>query len=148
MAEKEWDEVVGSNLKAAYLCAAGFAPAMRKEGWGRIVNVSAVSAYVRNRSVYGLVKASLHTLTESLAIELGPEVTVNALAPGQIVESLGDMTSIDPAWAESVSNETPMGRLVTRAEVAELAVLLCSEPFDLVTGAVLPVEGGLRIPSF
>lgn len=148
MEETEWDDVIDSNLKASYLCAAAVAPAMKSEGWGRIINISAVSAYVRNRSVYGLSKASLHTLTESLALELGPEVTVNAIAPGQIAESLEEMSGIDPTWAESVAASTPLGRLVTRREVAELVTLLCTEPFDMVTGVVLPVEGGLRLPRF
>lgn len=148
MEEAEWDDVIDSNLKASYLCATAVAPAMKSDGWGRIINISAVSAYVRNRSVYGLSKASLHTLTESLALELGPEVTVNAVAPGQIAESLDEMSGIDPNWAESVVASTPLRRLVTRREVAEIVTLMCTEPFDMVTGVVLPVEGGLRLPRF
>lgn len=148
MEEAEWDEVLDSNLKAAYLCASAVAPAMKREGWGRIVNISAVSAFVRNRSIYGLSKASLHTLTESLALELAPEVTVNAIAPGQILESLQEMSGIDPNWAESVVARTPLGRLVTRREIAETVAELCTERFDMVTGAVLPVDGGLRLPRF
>ena len=148
MAENEWDEVLDSNLKAAYLCAAAAAPAMRRRGWGRIVNVSAVSAFVRNRSIYGLSKAAMHTLTESLALELAPEVTVNAIAPGQILESLQEMSGIDQSWAESVTARTPLGRLVTRQEVADIVVELCAETFDMVTGVVVPIDGGLRIPRF
>jgi NAD(P)-dependent dehydrogenase (short-subunit alcohol dehydrogenase family) len=148
MSENEWDEVLDSNLKAAYLCTAAAAPAMRSRGWGRIVNVSAVSAFVRNRSIYGLSKAAIHTLTESLALELAPEVTVNAIAPGQILESLQEMSGIDPTWADSVVAQTPLGRLVTRKEVAEIVVELCTEPFDMVTGVVVPIDGGLRLPRF
>lgn len=148
MAEGEWDEVLDANLKAAYLCAAAVAGPMKRKGRGRIINVSAVSAFVRNRSIYGLSKASLHTLTESLSLELAPEVTVNAIAPGQILESLQEMSGIDPNWAESVAQRTPLGRLVTRSEVAEIVVELCTEPFDMVTGAVVPIDGGLRLPRF
>jgi len=148
MAEDEWDKVLDSNLKAAYLCAAAAAPAMKQRGWGRIVNLSAVSAFVRNRSIYGLSKAAIHTLTESLALELAPEVTVNAIAPGQILESLQEMSGIDQSWAESVTAQTPLGRLVTRQEVADIVVELCTEPFDMVTGVVVPIDGGLRIPRF
>jgi NAD(P)-dependent dehydrogenase (short-subunit alcohol dehydrogenase family) len=148
MEEAEWDEVLDSNLKAAYLFASAVGPAMKREGWGRIINISAVSAFVRNRSIYGLSKAALHTLTESLAIELAPEVTVNVIAPGQILESLQEMSGIDPIWAESVVAQTPLGRLVTRKEIAETVALLCTEPFDMVTGIVLPVDGGLRLPRF
>lgn len=148
MAEEEWDEVLDANLKAAYLCSAAVAGSMRSNGWGRIINISAVSAFVRNRSIYGLSKASLHTLTESMAFELAPEVTVNAIAPGQILESLQEMSGIDPNWAESVAQRTPLGRLVTRSEVAEIVAELCTEPFDMVTGAVVPIDGGLRLPRF
>lgn len=148
MGEEEWDQVLDSNLKASYLCAAAVAPGMRARGWGRIINISAVSAYVRNRSIYGLSKAAVHTLTESLAIELGPEVTVNAVAPGQIAESLEEMSGIDPGWAEEVASRTPLRRLVTREEVAEMIVAVCGEQFDTVTGHVLPMDGGLRLPRF
>jgi NAD(P)-dependent dehydrogenase (short-subunit alcohol dehydrogenase family) len=148
LAEDEWDQVLDSNLKAAYLCTAAVVGPMKSNNWGRIINVSAVSAFVRNRSVYGLSKASLHTLTESLALELAPDVTVNAIAPGQILESLQEMSGIDPGWAESVAAKTPLGRLVTRREVAEAVAALCTEPFDMLTGAVVPLDGGLRLPRF
>jgi NAD(P)-dependent dehydrogenase (short-subunit alcohol dehydrogenase family) len=58
------------------------------------------------------------------------------------------MSGIDPNWAESVVQRTPLGRLVTRSEVAEIVVELCTEPFDMVTGAVVPIDGGLRLPRF
>lgn len=148
MNNSQWDVAVASNLKASYLMARAVAPGMREKGWGRIVNLSAVSAFVRNRSVYGLAKASIHTLTESLALELAPEVNVNAVAPGQVQESLDEMAGINPEWAESVIRSTPVGRLVTRDEVADLVLALCGPPFDVVTGAVIPVDGGLRLQSF
>lgn len=146
--EEDWDRVWDTNVRAAYLCARAAAPAMRAAGWGRVVNLSAVSASVRNRSVYGLAKASTETLTEQLALELAPEVTVNAVAPGQIAESLAEMAGIDPAWAGEVIAATPLRRLVTRREVAELVVALCTPTFDTVTGATIPADGGLRLPRF
>ena len=148
LAEEEWDTVLESNVTATYACSAAVAPGMREAGWGRIVNLSAVSAYVRNRSIYGLAKAAIHTLTESLALELGPEITVNAVAPGQIAESLDEMAGIDEDWARSVVDATPAGRLVTRAEVANLIVNLCLPTFDMVTGQVVAIDGGLRLPRF
>ncbi len=148
LAQDEWDTVFESNVTATYACSAAVAPGMRQAGWGRIINVSAVSAYVRNRSIYGLSKATIHTLTESLALELGPEITVNAVAPGQIAESLDEMAGIDKEWAESVVAFTPAGRLVTRAEVADLVVSFCFPAFDMVTGQVVAIDGGLRLPRF
>lgn len=148
MTESEWDDILASNLRAAYLCAAAVAPGMKRAGWGRIINLSAVSAYVRNRSIYGLAKSSLETFTEALAIELGPEVTVNAVAPGQIAESLEEMSGIDADWADSVLSRTPLDRLVTRSEVANLIALMCTPTFDMMTGEVIAMDGGLRLPRF
>jgi NAD(P)-dependent dehydrogenase (short-subunit alcohol dehydrogenase family) len=148
LAEAEWDEVFDVNVKAAYLAAQLVAPAMRQAGWGRIVLLSAGSAYLRNHSIYGLAKRAVGYLAEELALELGPEVTVNALAPGQIAESADDIAEHDPSFVERAIAATPAGRLATRAEVAELAALLCRPAFDMVTGATLPVDGGWRLPRF
>jgi NAD(P)-dependent dehydrogenase (short-subunit alcohol dehydrogenase family) len=146
--EAEWDAVWDVNVKAAYLAARQVAPAMRAAGWGRIVLLSAGSLYLRNHSVYGLAKQALAFMAEELALELGPEVTVNAVAPGQIAESADDIAEFDPTFVERAIAHTPAGRLVTRAEVAELVAALCSPPFDMVTGATLPVDGGWRLQRF
>jgi NAD(P)-dependent dehydrogenase (short-subunit alcohol dehydrogenase family) len=148
MAEEEWHRVWDGNVRATYLAAREVVPGMRATGWGRIVNLSAVSAWVRNRSIYGLAKAAIGTLTEELALELAPEITVNGVAPGQILESLEELGEFSAEWAERVVAETPMGRLVTRPELAEIVYLLCTPAFDMVTGVVIPVDGGLRIPRF
>lgn len=148
MDESEWDGVWDANVKAAYLVSRRVIPAMRSAGWGRIVNLSAVSAWVRNRSIYGLAKAAIVTLTEELALEAAPEITVNAVAPGQILESLEDLGEFSEEWARRVTERTPAGRLATRADVAEVVYLLCTPAFDMVTGATIPVDGGLRLPRF
>jgi NAD(P)-dependent dehydrogenase (short-subunit alcohol dehydrogenase family) len=95
-------------------------PSLRGRGWGRIVNISAGSAYLRNHSIYSLAKNGLIFLTEQLALELGPEINVNGVAPGQIVESAEDIAPYDPTFVERAIEYTPAGRLVTRAEIAEL----------------------------
>lgn len=146
--EEEWNQILDANVKAAYLATQLVAPAMRAAGWGRVVNVSAGSAYLRNHSIYTLAKEALIVLTEELALELGPEITVNAIAPGQIAESAADIAEFDPTFVERAVAHTPAGRLVTRGEVADLAVLLCSPAFDMVTGATLPVDGGWRFNRF
>ena len=148
MDESEWDTVWDANVKATYLVSRAVVPGMRAAGWGRIVNMSAVSAWVRNRSIYGLAKAAIITLTEELAVELAPEITVNAVAPGQILESLEDLGEFSEEWAERVTSKTPAGRLVTRNELAEIVYLLCTPAFDMVTGLTVPVDGGLRLPRF
>jgi NAD(P)-dependent dehydrogenase (short-subunit alcohol dehydrogenase family) len=148
LAEEEWDRIWDSNVTATFLCSRALAPGMEERGRGRIVNVSAGSAYIRNHSIYTLAKASLITLTEALALELGPEITVNAVAPGQIAESADDIIEFDPSFVERAIAHTPIGRLVTRAEVAAIVAELCSPTFDGVTGVTIPVDGGWRLARF
>jgi NAD(P)-dependent dehydrogenase (short-subunit alcohol dehydrogenase family) len=148
MSEAEWDTIWDVNVKAAQIATRLLAPGMRANGWGRIVLVSAGSMYLRNHSIYGLAKQALGFLAEELALELGPEITVNAIAPGQIAESADDIAEYDASFVERAIAHTPAGRLVTRAEVAELVAALCGPSFDMVTGATLPVDGGWRLQRF
>jgi NAD(P)-dependent dehydrogenase (short-subunit alcohol dehydrogenase family) len=148
LAEDEWDRILDANLKAAYLCSQVVVPGMRQAGWGRIVNVSAGSAYIRNHSIYTLAKAALITLTEELALELGPEITVNAITPGQISESAADIAEFDPTFVERAIEWTPLKRLVTRTEVAAIVAELCGPRFAMVTGVTIPIDGGWRISRF
>jgi NAD(P)-dependent dehydrogenase (short-subunit alcohol dehydrogenase family) len=148
LSEEEWDRVWNTNVKTCYLACKLVARGMQERGWGRIINVSAGSAYLRNHSVYGLAKHAVIYLTEELALELGPEVTVNAVAPGQIEESAADIASYDPTFVERAVHRTPLGRLVTRNEVAELVAVLLSPTFDMVTGVTIPIDGGWRFNRF
>jgi NAD(P)-dependent dehydrogenase (short-subunit alcohol dehydrogenase family) len=148
LAEAEWDRIMNVNLKAAYLAAQVAAPGMKAAGWGRIVNMAAGSAFLRNHSVYGLAKGAVILLTEALAFELGPEITVNAVAPGQIAESGPDISAIDPTFIERAIAHSPGGRLVTRQEVANLIVWLCSPAAELITGHTIPIDAGWRFNRF
>jgi NAD(P)-dependent dehydrogenase (short-subunit alcohol dehydrogenase family) len=143
-----WDQIVNTNLKAAYVASATAAAHMRSRGWGRIVNISAGSAYIRNHSVYGLAKSALMMLTQELALELAPEITVNAVAPGQIVESTADIAEIDPTFVDRAITHTPLKRLVGREEVAELVAYMCSPLLDFATGVTIPFDGGWRLNRF
>lgn len=146
--EEVWDSVWDTNVKAVYILVKRLGPGMRESGWGRVLNVSAGSAYARNHSIYTLAKSALITLTEELAVELGPEITVNAVAPGQIYESAEDMAEFDPSFVERATEATPLQRLVNRQEVASLAADMCGPVFDMVTGVTIPIDGGMRLPRF
>lgn len=148
LSESEWDRVIDANLKASFVASKMCVPFMREKGWGRIVNLSAVSANVRNRSVYALAKNAVEMLTEELALECAPEVTVNAVAPGQIAESAEDMEDFYPGWVEEARERTPLGRLGHRAEIANVVALMCGPAFDMLTGATVPLDGGLRFHTF
>jgi len=148
MPVEEFDRIWDGNVKAVYAAVRELVPEMRAVGWGRIVNMSAGSAFLRNHSIYSLAKAAIMTLTESLALEVGPEIRVNAVAPGQIAESAEDMEAQDSSFMERIVDQTPIGRLVTRPEVASLIAEMCGPLFDAVNGVTLPIDGGARIPRF
>jgi len=146
--EKTWDLIMDVNLKAIYLITKALAPQMKLNGWGRIISMSAGSAYVRNHNVYTLAKLSIQVLTESLALELGPEITVNAIAPGQIYESLPEIAKFDPTFGDRYSARTPTRRLTRRSEVATLISRLCTPEFDQVSGVTIRIDGGAELPRF
>ena len=146
--EADWDRVMDANLKAIYMLSRQVAGEMTTRGWGRIINISAGSADIRNHSVYGLAKSAVRFLTQSLAAELGPAITVNAIAPGQIAESAPDIAEFDPTFVERAIRWTPTGRLVTRREIARMMLLFCSPAFDSVTGQTLVMDGGWGIPRW
>ena len=140
-----WDHVMSANLRAPYLLAQRVAPGMEQRGWGRIINLGATSGFVRTHSVYGLAKAALLHLTESLALELAPAITVNAVVPSQIASARTDTMAVYKAAA---IDGTPLGRLVTEAEIGRMVALLCSADFDFVTGRAIVMDGGRTLPRF
>jgi 3-oxoacyl-[acyl-carrier protein] reductase len=148
MPDEEFRRIWEANLAAAHAAIRAVVPGMRETGRGRIVNVSAGSASLRNHSIYSLAKAAMVTFTEALAVELGPEITVNCVAPGQIAESAEDIAEFDPSFVERAIDATPIGRLVTRAEVAAIVAEMCGPLFDGVSGATIPIDGGWRLPRF
>lgn len=140
-----WDQIMAVNLKAPYLLSQRVAPGMARLGWGRIVNLGATSAFVRTHSVYGLAKAALLHLTESLALEFAPSITVNAIVPSQIAS---ERTNNMPRYKEAAIAGTPLGRLVTEEEIGGMVALVCSPEFDFVTGRAIVMDGGRTIPRF
>jgi NAD(P)-dependent dehydrogenase (short-subunit alcohol dehydrogenase family) len=148
LAERDWNLVMDVNLKAMYLTAKYFCPGMKTTGWGRIVSMSAGSSSVRNHGVYGLAKSGVRFLTEELALELGPSITVNAVAPGQIEESLPYIHTIDPTFGARYTAKAPLGKLVRRIDVARIVSMLCSPLADMITGETIRIDGGAELPRF
>jgi NAD(P)-dependent dehydrogenase (short-subunit alcohol dehydrogenase family) len=145
--EAQWDWILDTTLKAPYVLVQELAPGMIERGWGRVFNISAASAFIRSHSIHGLAKAALIYLTEALAVELAPHVTVNAIAPGQIEDS-ELIDKIDPNYKRILRQESPLKRLVTRQEVADAIVLLCGDPFASLTGQTLRLDSGWTIPTW
>jgi len=145
LTERDWDYVLNTNLKAVFLASQLVLPGMERLGWGRIVNLGATSAFVRSHSVYGLAKAALLHLTESMAVDFAPHVTVNAVVPSQIASARTDRM---PAYKAAAIAATPLGRLVTQPEIARMVALVCSPAFDFVTGRAIVLDGGRSLPVF
>ncbi len=143
--EDEWDFVVGVNLKGTYLCSRAVLPAMRTQGWGRIVNFSSTAG--KNVSTVGgahytAAKAGILGFTRHLAKEeAGYGVTVNSVCPGLIdTEMVRDTISTERADAYAAS--FPIQRLGEPEEVAELVAFLASDRASYITGASLDINGG------
>jgi 3-oxoacyl-[acyl-carrier protein] reductase len=148
---EDWDRILGVNLRGPFQCARAARPALAKQGGGEIVNVSSVAGIAGTGSSipYCASKAALNVLTVTLARVMGPEnIRVNAIAPGFIAgswlrEGLGDAYE---TLKRAVEARSPLGRVCTPEDVAAAILGLIEGP-DLVTGHVLPVEGGMLIGS-
>ncbi len=138
----DFDHIMATNVRATFLVSQAAGRRMKARGRGHIINIAATDIFNRSHSVYGLAKAGVIHLTEALALELAPEVRVNAIAPDLIADNEG----MDPDFVRRSIAATPLGRLVTRAEVAEMVCLLCTPTFDIVTGQTIVMDGGRSIP--
>ena len=143
--EDEWDLVIGVNLKGTYLCSRAVLPAMRRAGWGRIINFSSTAG--KNVSTVGgahytAAKAGILGFTRHLAREVAADgITVNAVCPGLIDTQMVRRT-IDEAQVRAFAASFPIPRLGRPQEVAELVAFLASDRAGYITGASLDINGG------
>jgi 3-oxoacyl-[acyl-carrier protein] reductase len=151
MTEEDWDAVAAVHLRGAFLCSRAVQREMVKRNWGRIVNLSSVSALGnRGQANYSAAKAGLQGLARTLAIELGRYgITVNAVAPGFIDTEMTRQTAIrlgrDPEeWKEERAREIPVRRAGVPRDVANVIAFLCSDEAGFVSGQVIYVAGGPR----
>lgn len=140
----EWHRVIDVNLHSAFNFARLLSPGMVERGFGRIVSTSSVAgkAYLDLVGVhYSTTKAALIGFTRHLAGELGPHgITVNALAPGRIATPL--LQTVSSQANQAVIDSTPLRRLGTAMEVADVCCYLTSAQASFVTGQVVDVAGG------
>jgi 3-oxoacyl-[acyl-carrier protein] reductase len=144
MKEDDWDSVLDTNLKGAFLCSKAVIRTMMKKRWGRIINVSSVVGFVGNGGQvnYGAAKAGLTGLTKSMARELaGRNITVNCVAPGYIVTDMTDGLAEDVQ--EALKAQIPLGTLGTPEDVAASVGFLASADSNYITGQTLHVNGGM-----
>ena len=140
--ETEWDDLIGSNLKAPLFLAQAAAPALHERG-GLIVNLADIHGMrpLRRYPVYSVAKAGVIMLTLSLARELGPHVRVNAIAPGPV---MWPENGIDRALEARILQRTALKRPGSADDVARACLFFATEA-PYVTGQVLAVDGGRSI---
>jgi pteridine reductase len=137
---KQWDDLVNSNLKGPFFLSQTLAPLLLKNQ-GSIVNISDMHARqaLRNHPIYSIAKAGNIAMTKSLALELGPHVRVNSVAPGAILWPEHEEDDIDKQ--DSVLSKVPMGRLGTESDIADTAFFLAVGA-TYMTGQTIAVDGG------
>jgi len=149
MSDEDWDSVLAVHLRGSFLMSRAVQAHMTQAGWGRIVNLSSISALGnRGQANYAAAKAGLQGFTKTLAIELGKfNITVNAVAPGFIVT---DMTAATAArvgmsfedFQKAAAAQIPVGRVGRPEDIAGTVSFLVGEDASFVSGQVIYVAGG------
>ncbi|MDW8151356.1 MAG: 3-oxoacyl-ACP reductase family protein [Candidatus Bipolaricaulota bacterium] len=142
--DADWELVISVNLRGTYYFSREAAKIMKRQGWGRIINISSVAGKIgdiTSAPSYGPSKAAVNALTKSLARELAPfGITVNAVAPHAIE------TEMTAEWSEerrrALIAQIPLGRMGKPEEVAAAVVFLASPEASFITGEILDVNGG------
>ncbi len=143
MTAADWDHIVDMNLKSVFLCSQAVLPAMLKQRYGKIVNISSIYGFTGNatRSSYAAAKAGVAAFTKSLALEVVKEgINVNAVAPGRVSTPRVRSHYSDQAWADAVA-QIPMGRTGTPEEIASTVLFLVTDENKYITGQTIHVNG-------
>ncbi len=141
LSEAEWDNIINVNLKSVFNTAKVFLPGMINKKHGKIINIASIFGVVGGSCevAYSTSKAGMIGFTKALAKEVGPSgVQVNCIAPGVIATEMNKRLSNEDMAA--LADETPLGRIGTSKEVAELALYLAKDTF--ITGETINIGGG------
>jgi NAD(P)-dependent dehydrogenase (short-subunit alcohol dehydrogenase family) len=145
LTEDDWDKVVDTNLKGPWLCCRAVGPIMKKQRWGRVINVSSMLGEISmpGRSPYASSKGGLTLLTKTLALEWAKEgINVNALCPGPFATEINTPLLNDPAARALMEANVPLARWGDPVELGPAAVFLASNASSFMTGSTLFIDGG------
>ena len=147
--EEDWDLTITTNLTAIfYACRAGI-PHLVAGGSGSIINTASVLGLIGSEgyAAYGAAKAGLVALTRQIAVEFGPEVRANVIAPGSIdtprFRKVADAMPDPEGFLRGLRSTVPLGRLGTADDISKIALFLASDESGYTSGAVIPCDGGL-----
>lgn len=143
--EEEWDNIVDINLKSVFFATQAVVPYMKKQRYGKILNLSSLAGRnggIANGLGYSATKAGIIGLTRGFAARLAKDgIHVNAIAPGST--DTGILDSLSQEKIDNLVEKIPLGRFGRTEEIANTAVFLCSDEASFVTGAILDVNGGM-----
>ncbi|HMB06482.1 MAG TPA: glucose 1-dehydrogenase [Isosphaeraceae bacterium] len=145
LSEADWDQVLDTNLKGPWLCCRAVAEPMRRQRWGRVINVSSMLGEISlpGRTPYASSKGGLTLLTKTLALEWARDgINVNALCPGPFATEINTPLLNDPTARAALEAKIPLGRWGDPVELGPAAVFLASEASSFITGATLFIDGG------
>lgn len=148
--EENWDKVIDTNLKGTYFCCQSAAKIMMEQNTGNIINLSSQVGLNPGTGIgaYSISKAGIIMLTRQLALELAAyHIRVNAIAPGVVKTDFNLNVWKDPRNAEQLGNTIPLGKLAEPEDIAQPALFLASDNSGYITGAVINVDGGWRVPA-
>ncbi len=148
--EADWDRLLGVNLKGTFLVSRAVLPELRKAGGGVIINIGSVLGLVgmKQRAAYAAAKGGVTLLTKAMALDHAHEgIRINCICPSLVeTELIRELFSVVPdpeAHRRQRIAQIPLGRLGRPEDVAQLALFLASEESSWLTGAALPLDGGL-----
>ena len=142
----DFDKAMNTNLKSTILLTAQVSKHMISEKFGKIINISSMWGVVGSsmESLYSASKGAINALTLSLAKELGPSnITVNAICPGLIDTKMNK--NLSKETISSIINETPLNKIGTPKDVANLVEFLLSDKADFITGQIITIDGGFSL---
>ena len=152
---EKWDAIIDIILNGAFHTCRTAIPAMRDKGWGRIINIASAHALVASpyKSAYVAAKHGVYGMTKTVALEVAQQgITCNSICPGYVFTPLVEGQIKDTAKARNISEEQVVNdvmlaaqwtkKFVTIEQVAEIALFLCSDAAENITGSAIPVDGG------
>lgn len=142
---EDFEGVVDSSLKSAFLVSRAFVPGMREHGWGRVINMTSILSHIGlpARTPYCSAKFGLLGMTKALALELAPEgITVNGISPGPCGTEMNHVVMNDPEANAQFLKNLPVGRWGKVEEIAALACYICSDMTGFLTGTDIVIDGG------